>query len=149
MKKSYTYLKLVEWNEEERCYIGSAPPLIGPCCHGEDETKVYRDLCRIVDEGIALYEEEEHRLPEPLFPPNKEFSGRFLLRIDPSLHKALALQSMRTGKTLDAYNYEKMVFFIEEPPNMTKRAEATIRVIYKIRLCRQPQPQRSLPRAFP
>lgn len=109
MKKSDTYRKLVEWNEEERCYIGRAPPLIGPCCHGEDETKVYRDLCRIVDEWIALYEEEGRRLPEPLIPPNKEFSGRFLVRIDPSLHKALALQSMRAGKSLNAYVAEKLM----------------------------------------
>ena len=28
------YLKVIEWSDEEACYIGSAPPLIGQCCHG-------------------------------------------------------------------------------------------------------------------
>ena len=49
-KKSDAYLKIVEWSEEDNCYVGSAPALIGPCCHGDDEVKVYRRLCLIVDE---------------------------------------------------------------------------------------------------
>lgn len=109
MKHSDAYLKLVEWSEAEQCYIGSAPPLIGPCCHGDDESEVYRDLCRIVDEWIAVYEEDGRVLPEPLIPPQKEFSGRFLIRIDPKLHKALAIQSMREGKSLNALVTEKLV----------------------------------------
>lgn len=109
MKKSDAYLKIVEWSEPEQCYIGSAPPLIGPCCHGDDEAKVYRELCRIVDEWIAIYEADARLLPEPLIPPGKEFSGRFVLRIDPSLHKSLAIQSMRVGKSLNAYVAEKLL----------------------------------------
>ncbi len=108
MKKSDAYLKLVEWSEEEQCYIGSAPPLIGPCCHGDDEAEVFRDLCRIVDEWVAIHEADGRALPEPLIPPNKEFSGRFLVRIDPSLHKSLAIQSMREGKSLNAFVAEKL-----------------------------------------
>jgi len=108
MKKSDTYLKLVEWNEEDRCYVGSAPPIIGPCCHGTDEAKVYRELCRIVNEWIEIHENDGRSLPEPLLPPQKEFSGRFLVRIDPSLHKSLAIQSVREGKSLNAYVTAKL-----------------------------------------
>lgn len=108
MKKSDAYLKLVEWSEQEECYIGSAPPLIGPCCHGDNEAKVYRDLCRIVDEWIEIHETDDQPLPEPLIPPTKEFSGRFMVRIDPKLHKALAIQSMRAGKSLNAFVAEKL-----------------------------------------
>jgi predicted RNase H-like HicB family nuclease len=31
------YLKVVEWSDEDACYIGSAPPLLGQCCHGDTE----------------------------------------------------------------------------------------------------------------
>lgn len=108
MKESDTYLKIVEWSEEDQCYIGSAPPLLGPSCHGDKEELVYRDLCQIVDEWIAIYKKERRSLPEPLIPPHKQFSGRFVLRIDPSLHKALAIQSLRAGKSLNAYLTEKL-----------------------------------------
>jgi len=29
------YTKLVEWSDEDGCFVGSAPPLVGPCCHGD------------------------------------------------------------------------------------------------------------------
>ncbi len=32
---------IVEWSDEDGCFVGSAPPLIGPCCHDKDEAKVY------------------------------------------------------------------------------------------------------------
>ena len=107
-KKSDAYLKLVEWSAEEQCYVGSAPPLIGPCCHGDDEAKVYRQLCEIVDEWIAIHEEDGKVLPESMVPPSKKFSGRFVLRVDPQLHKALAVRSVREGKSLNAYVAEKL-----------------------------------------
>jgi predicted RNase H-like HicB family nuclease len=34
------YLKIVEWSDEDGCYIGSAPPLIGQSCHGKIEAEV-------------------------------------------------------------------------------------------------------------
>jgi predicted RNase H-like HicB family nuclease len=39
--KAAHYLKIVEWSEDDGCFVGSVPPLIGPCCHGKDEAKVY------------------------------------------------------------------------------------------------------------
>jgi predicted RNase H-like HicB family nuclease len=107
-KKSDAYLKIVEWSEEDSCYVGSAPPLIGPCCHGDHEAKVYRQLCRIVDEWIQIHEEDGRVLPESLLPPDKEYSGKFMLRVDPQLHKALAVRSVKEGKSLNAYVVERL-----------------------------------------
>jgi len=33
------YLRIVEWSAEDRCFVGSAPPLIGRCCHGPTEAQ--------------------------------------------------------------------------------------------------------------
>ena len=63
MKKSDQFLKIVEWSEEDGCYVGSAPPLIGPCCHGNREDQVYRELGRIVDEWIEIHEKDGIPLP--------------------------------------------------------------------------------------
>jgi len=107
-KKSDTYLKIVEWSEEDQCYVGSAPPLIGPCCHGDDEADVYRELCRIVEEWIEIYEEDGRVPPRSPFRPGKGFSGRFVLRVEPELHKALAIRSVQEGKSLNAYVAQKL-----------------------------------------
>lgn len=102
MKKSAAYLKVVEWSDEDNCYVGSAPPLIGPCCHGRDEAAVYRKLCRIVDEWIAIHEADGRPLPPPTFPVGKRYSGRFVVRIDPALHKALVLRSVQARTSLNS-----------------------------------------------
>lgn len=65
MKESAKYVKIVEWSEEDQCYVGSAPGLIYGGCHGEDEKKVFEQLCQIVDEAIALYKKEGRPLPPP------------------------------------------------------------------------------------
>jgi predicted HicB family RNase H-like nuclease len=107
-KKSDAYLKIVEWSEEDNCYVGSAPPLIGPCCHGDDEANVYRQLCLIVDEWIQIHEEDGRVLPESMLQPDKKYSGKFMLRVDPQLHKALVIHSVQEGKSLNAYVAEKL-----------------------------------------
>jgi predicted RNase H-like HicB family nuclease len=50
MIESAKYIKIVEWSDEDECFIGYCPGIIGPCCHGDDEVEVYRQLCEIVDE---------------------------------------------------------------------------------------------------
>ena len=37
MKESDKYLKIVEWFEEDQCYVGSCPGLFWGGCHGHDE----------------------------------------------------------------------------------------------------------------
>ena len=48
------YAKIVEWSDEDNCYVGSVPELCGPCCHSDDVTAVYRELCEIVDEWVEI-----------------------------------------------------------------------------------------------
>lgn len=65
MKDSAKYVKIVEWSEEDQCYVGSAPGLIYAGCHGPDEQRVFEELCQIVDEAIELYHQEGKPLPPP------------------------------------------------------------------------------------
>ena len=55
MKASAKYAKIVEWSEEDQCYVGSAPGLTLAGCHGDDEKQVFDELCQIVEEAIELY----------------------------------------------------------------------------------------------
>ena len=63
MKESARYAKVVAWSEEDQCYVGSAPGLIYGGCHGQDEQQVFAELCRIVDEVIELYHQDNKPLP--------------------------------------------------------------------------------------
>jgi predicted RNase H-like HicB family nuclease len=62
---STRYVKIVEWSEEDKVYVGSAPGLILGGCHGDDERAVFDELCEIVDEAIVLYQADNKPLPPP------------------------------------------------------------------------------------
>ena len=63
MKESARYAKIVEWSDEDQCYVGSAPGLVVGGCHGDDERRVFAELCALVEEVIALYREDGKPLP--------------------------------------------------------------------------------------
>ncbi len=65
MKESARYAKIVEWSEEDQCYVGSAPGLIFGGCHGLDEKEVFSELCEIVEEAVALCRADGKPLPPP------------------------------------------------------------------------------------
>ena len=65
MKESAKYAKIVEWSDEDQCYVDSAPGLIYGGCHGDDEKQVFDELCHIVEEAIELYRKDGKTLPPP------------------------------------------------------------------------------------
>ena len=66
MKTTNHYSKIVEWSEEDQCYIGTCPSLMLGGCHGQDELEVFKQLCEIVDEWIEIYKKDNLELPKPL-----------------------------------------------------------------------------------
>lgn len=63
MKESNLYVKIVEWSDEDQCFVGSCPGLFYGGCHGVDEKQVFADLCDIVEETIQVYKEDGKPLP--------------------------------------------------------------------------------------
>jgi predicted RNase H-like HicB family nuclease len=66
MSKGDKYVKVVEWSEEDNCFIGSCPELFYGGCHGSDAKAVFSDLCQIIEETVEIYERDGRPLPEPL-----------------------------------------------------------------------------------
>lgn len=60
------YLKIIEWSDTDNCFIGSCPELFYGGCHGNDEREVFNELCKIIEETILLYKEDNKQLPSPI-----------------------------------------------------------------------------------
>jgi len=95
------YLKLVEWSEKDGCFVGSAPPIIGPCCHGSTEVEVMAQLRVIVEEWIETMLGEGHPLPAGT--AGKKYSGQFVVRVSPALHKKASLKALTRGESLNQF----------------------------------------------
>ncbi len=101
MKISDHYLKIVEWDDEDQCYIGRCPGLMLGGIHGKDEMKVYRELCETAEEWIKI-----HQVDGLVLPPStagKQYPGTFLLRLGKDLHEKLAVKAIATGESLNRF----------------------------------------------
>ncbi len=106
MKKSDQYLKIVEWSEEDGCYVGRCPELMFGGVHGKNEQKVFADLCTAIEEWIALAEKDGDRLPPGM--AGKSYSGKFNLRLGEQLHERLSIEAVKEGKSLNTYCVEAL-----------------------------------------
>jgi predicted HicB family RNase H-like nuclease len=95
------YAKFVEWSDEDQCFIGRCPGLFEGGVHGADEARVYAELCQTAEEWIELLHKDGVPLPEPL--AAKKFSGKFVLRVEPTLHRRLAAKALAAGESLNSY----------------------------------------------
>jgi predicted RNase H-like HicB family nuclease len=74
MKDSARYAKIVEWSDEDHCYVGSAPGLVYGGCHGDDEKAVFDELCQIVEDVVELCHRDG--LPLPPRTSGRDFANK-------------------------------------------------------------------------
>ena len=93
------FVKIVEWSPEDGCFVGSAPPLVGRCCHGDREEEVFAELSQIVEEWLAIHAADSKALPAGI--STKRYSGKFQLRLTPDLHRLLALRATMSRRSIN------------------------------------------------
>jgi len=101
------YAKFVEWSDEDQCFIGRCPEIMAGGVHGRDEARVYAELCQAVEEMVELIFADGHVLPHPL--GKKEFSGKFVLRVEPAMHRRLAAKALAAGESLNSFCVKTLV----------------------------------------
>ncbi|MGZ5009922.1 MAG: hypothetical protein ACXV74_03060 [Methylobacter sp.] len=62
--------------ERRSCFIGSCPGLFYGGCHGSDGKQVFAELYEIVEETVALYQQEGKFLPPPT--AGKDYANKML-----------------------------------------------------------------------
>ena len=72
-----------------------------------DEAKVYAELCAAVEEVIELIHADGQEMPHLL--GKKEFSGKFVLRVEPAIHRRLAAKALAAGESLNSYCVKALV----------------------------------------
>jgi predicted RNase H-like HicB family nuclease len=74
MNESARYVKIVEWSDEDKCFVGSCPGLFYGGFHGDDERQVFAEVCNLAEEIVALYKREGKPLPPPT--SGRDFANR-------------------------------------------------------------------------
>jgi len=98
-KLAAQYPKFVEWSEQDACFLGRCPLLFAGGIHGDDEAEVYRELCETAEEWVEILHKDGASLPKAK--QSADYSGKFMVRVDPAIHQRLALKAVTTGESLN------------------------------------------------
>ncbi|MCE7988132.1 MAG: type II toxin-antitoxin system HicB family antitoxin [Caldilinea sp. CFX5] len=96
------YVARIEYSDDDACFIGHIAGIrdvIG--FHGESVAELRNAFIEAVDDYLTTCEKLGRS-------PQKPYSGKVLLRIDPQLHAQAAALAEAQGKSLNAWTQEQM-----------------------------------------
>jgi predicted HicB family RNase H-like nuclease len=96
------YAARIEYSDDDGCFVGHIAGIrdvIG--FHGESVAELRDAFSEAVDDYLATCEKLGR-------PPQKPYSGKVLLRIDPQLHAEAAALAEAQGKSLNAWTQEQI-----------------------------------------
>ena len=93
----YTYR--VTWSVEDDEHVGLCAEFPSLSWLEKTPEKALLGIRRLVRQSVADMRKHHEAAPEPL--STKAFSGKFMVRIPPQTHRALALQSAELGISLN------------------------------------------------
>lgn len=111
-KQKFKYMVHVRWSEEDKAYVAEVPELPGCATHGSTYESAIKNAQDAIVSWIEGARESGYPIPEPL--AVKRFSGKFIARIDPELHRTLVIKAKESGKTLNRLIQELLKEGIEE-----------------------------------
>lgn len=96
----------VTWSEEDGEHVGLCAEFPGLSWLAPTAEGALRGIRRVVAEVIADMETNRESVPEPL--ATRRYSGRFVVRVPPDLHRELALEAAEAGVSLNRLASRKL-----------------------------------------
>lgn len=93
----YTYR--VTWSEEDEEYIGLCVEFPGLSWLAIEPESALRGIRQIVAEAVADMRAGGEAMPEPI--ALRRYSGKFMVRIPPEVHRKLAIEAAEAGVSLN------------------------------------------------
>ena len=100
----YTYR--VTWSEEDGEYIGLCAEFGSLSWLAPEPEAAIHGIRKVVAKVVADLQKNNEPVPEPL--AAKKYSGRFMVRVLPELHRQLALEAAESGVSLNRLASDKL-----------------------------------------
>lgn len=93
----YSYRAI--WSEEDGQYIGLCAefPSLSWLAHSPEEA--VSGIRKVVSDAIADMKQSGEPIPEPV--TTRHYSGKFMVRVPPEVHRRLALEAAESGVSLN------------------------------------------------
>lgn len=93
----YTYR--VTWSEEDQQYVGLCVEFPGLSWLATSPVEALEGIRQVVADVVDDMTANGEEIPEPI--ALRQFSGKFLVRVPPELHRRLALEAAEAGVSLN------------------------------------------------
>jgi predicted HicB family RNase H-like nuclease len=93
----YTYR--VTWSEEDKEYIGLCAEFQSLSWLAQTPEAALKGIRNVVAEAVTDMKENGEPIPEPI--ASKNYSGKFMVRVPPEVHRSLALQAAESGVSIN------------------------------------------------
>jgi predicted HicB family RNase H-like nuclease len=99
MLKNDRYTYRVTWSPEDEEYVGLCAEFPSLSWLAETPEEALRGIREVVAEVVADLKMNGEPVPEPL--AVRHYSGRFMVRIPPEVHRELAINAVEEGVSLN------------------------------------------------
>ena len=93
----YTYR--VIWSEDDREYVGLCTEFPSLSWLGKTPEAALKGIREVVEGVIKDMRRAGEEIPQPI--SNRRFSGKFMVRVPPEVHRNLAIQAAEAGVSLN------------------------------------------------
>ncbi len=100
----YTYL--IEYSDEDECFIARCAELSTLAAHGESQEKALSEVKKAAKIALDWLKDEDKELPVPF--SLKSYSGEYRLRISPETHREIAIKASLLGVSMNQYIASKL-----------------------------------------
>jgi predicted HicB family RNase H-like nuclease len=98
-KKTDKYTYRVTWSEEDAEYVGLCAEFPGLSWLAKSPEAALKGIRAVVFDALKDMSHNHEPLPEPI--ATKHFSGKFVVRVLPDVHRQLAIQAAEAGVSLN------------------------------------------------
>ena len=98
-KEGDRYSYRVTWSEEDQEHVGLCAEFPGLSWLAASPEKALSGIRKLVRGCVADLKANNETVPQPL--AGKRFSGKFMVRVPPEVHKQLALEAAESGVSLN------------------------------------------------
>ena len=98
-QKNNKYTYRVTWSEEDSEYVGLCAELPSLSWLARTPEAALKGIRKLVSEVVADMIQNKEPIPDPI--ATKHFSGKFMVRVPPDVHRQLAIQAAEAGVSLN------------------------------------------------
>ena len=102
----YTYR--ITWSADDHEHVGLCIEFPSLSWLAKTQEAALKGIRKVVAEVVADMKAEGENIPEPL--AEKHFSGKFVVRVPPDLHRNLTIEAAEAGVSLNRLASSKLSF---------------------------------------